>query len=109
MFYLLLFSIITIWGYHNDGANLFFQRSLNTRIKQYLKFALYSYNGAAHFLDIKGKSSFFNHPVADSNIVNLTISKKYECFNRERKNGLTLESLIDNKLNLAKLKFRFRN
>ena len=108
VFYLLLLVLlITIWGYHNDGANLFFQRSLNTRIKQYLKFDLYSYiNGAAHFLDIKGKVLSFNHPVADSNIVNLTISKKNmnALIEREKK-WIDIGILIDNKLNLAKLKF----
>ena len=91
MFYLLLVLVITIWGYHNDGANLFFQKSLNTRIKQYFS-DLYSYiNGAAQFLTLKVKFFLLIIP-ADSNIVNLTISKKMNALIEREKNGLTLES-----------------
>ena len=96
VFYLLLLVLVITILNHSMEAK-FFQK-LNTRINEYLKFDLYSYiNGAAHFLDIKGKVLSFNHPVADSNIVNLTISKNMNALIEREKKWIDIGILIDNK------------
>ena len=99
--------LITFTVYHNDNANLLFRNKINIILKNHLNFDIYSsVNKLAHFADIKGKVLALMHPVADSNIINLVITKKE--FNKlveKKKTWININVLIDDTLQPAKLKF----
>ncbi len=76
------FSIVTIgifiiscFLYHNDSFYNFFEKTINSRINNYLHVdALKSVNKIAHFLNVKGKAITILNPVEDSEVIELFLT-----------------------------------